>query len=100
MSSAAVVIGALRVKGNATNEISYLYADPQNIGLQRSTTVFTYMNQNEEVWMVCIGDVASRIEGDHQHMGGKVRTITIRTCLDFLFLQTKYRIIPLLIPSL
>ena len=55
------------VKGNATNEIGYLYTDPQNIWLQRSTTVFTHMKQNEEVWMVCMGDGESRIEGDHQH---------------------------------
>ena len=53
------------VKENATNEIGYLYADPQNIWLQRSTTVFTHLNQNEDVWMVCLDD--SRIEGDHQH---------------------------------
>ena len=53
------------VRGNATNEIGYLYADPQNIWLQRSTTIFTHLDQNEEVWMVCLSD--SRIEGDHQH---------------------------------
>ena len=53
------------VKGNATNQIGYLYADAPSIWLQRSTTVLTQMNQNEQVWMVCVDD--SHIEGDHKH---------------------------------
>ena len=56
------------VRGNANNEIGYLYTDPQNIWLERSTTVFTHLNMNEQVWMVCVGD--SRIEGHHQHSWG------------------------------
>ena len=51
------------VKGNVTNAIGYLYADIHNIWMQRSTTVLTHLNQNEEVWMVCLED--SRIDGDH-----------------------------------
>ena len=54
------------VKGGSANQLGYLLADPQNIWLQRSTTVFTHLNRNDEVWMTCMGD--SRIEGDHQHI--------------------------------
>lgn len=53
------------VKNNATNEIGYLYTDPISIWLERSTSVLTHLNVNEEVWMVCLSD--SRIEGDHNH---------------------------------
>ena len=65
------------VKGNATNEIGYLHSTARNEWQQRSTTILTHLNQNEEVWMVCLGD--SRIEGDrgqggandfHSHMSG------------------------------
>ena len=77
------------VKGNATNDIGYLYADAQNIWHQRSTAVFTHLNQNEEVWMVCLLD--SRIEGDdnqraiegandfHSHMSGFLVSADRRT---------------------
>ena len=53
------------VKGNATNKIGYIHTDQNNIWKLGSTTVFTHLNQNEEVWMVCLSD--SRIEGDYQH---------------------------------
>lgn len=53
------------VKNNATNEIGYLYTDPIDLWLERSTTVVTHLNANDEVWMVCLSD--SRIEGDHNH---------------------------------
>lgn len=53
------------VKGNATNEIGYLFADPIDLWLERSISVVTHLNTNEEVWMICLED--SRIEGDHGH---------------------------------
>ena len=53
------------VKDNDSNKIGYMYADPSSIWMQRSSTVMTHLNQNEKVWMMCLGD--SRIEGDHQH---------------------------------
>ena len=73
------------VKGNATNAIGYLYADIQNIWMQRSTTVLTHLNQNEEVWMICLSD--SRIDGAHQqgaydfhsHMSGFLVSADMRS---------------------
>ncbi|XP_045178837.2 complement C1q tumor necrosis factor-related protein 4-like [Mercenaria mercenaria] len=53
------------VKNNATNEIGYLYTDPINLWLERSTTVLTHLDSGDEIWMVCLSD--SRIEGDHNH---------------------------------
>lgn len=53
------------VKNNATNEIGYLYTDPLNLWLERSTTVLVHLNAGDEVWMICLSD--SRIEGDHNH---------------------------------
>ena len=44
------------VKGNATNEIGYLFADPDTNWHMRSTTVFSHLNSGEEVWVVCLSD--------------------------------------------
>ena len=54
------------VKDTVSNAIGYLLTDAQDEWLQRSTTVFTHLNRNEEVWMICAG--TSRIEGDHGHI--------------------------------
>ena len=69
------------VKGNATNEIAYLYSEAVT-GINhwhiRSTTVLSHLNIGEEVWMICIHE--SSIEGDkapsidagdfHSHFSG------------------------------
>ena len=56
------------VKGDVDNEIGYVYTLGMNEWQTRSTTVFTHLNQNEDVWIVCEED--SRIEGDHGHAQG------------------------------
>ncbi|XP_052807271.1 C1q-related factor-like [Mya arenaria] len=53
------------VQNVATNEISYLYADPINMWVERSTTVLTHMAAGDEIWMVCISD--SHITGNLNH---------------------------------
>ncbi|KAL4239812.1 Complement C1q-like protein 4 [Mactra antiquata] len=53
------------VKGNATNEIAYMYAVSTTQWSESSTTVVTHLDAGNDVWMVCVSN--SKIEGNANH---------------------------------
>ena len=61
------------VKNDISNVIGYIYADITTIYLERSITVLTHMNRNDEVWMICLDSCF--IEGN-DNRGGRDRVVS------------------------
>ena len=62
------------VQNSTSNALGYVYADTSSYWVERSTTVFSHLKVNDEVWVNCMTE--SHIEGGgfatglHSHFSG------------------------------
>ena len=62
------------VKNSYSNAFGYIYADPTNIHMERSTTVLTHLDASDEVWIACTLSICY-IQGEN-NKGGLDRLVS------------------------